>query len=120
MHLQTTIKELYAIVMSCTTWGDVLRKKRILFHCDNLAVVHIIQNGVCKNSDLMTLVRTLFYICTKYNIECSAVHVVGVLNQAADALSRGHLSKFYSLIPDVDRHATLPFYKSTTDYIELT
>ena len=119
-HRTITWKELYAIVMSCATWGNVLRKKRILFHCDNLAVVHIIQNGVCKNSDIMTLVRTLFYICAKYNIECSAVHVVGVLNQAADALSRGQLSKFYSLIPDADRHATLPIYKNITDYCELT
>ena len=58
----------------------------------------------------MTLVRTLFYICAKNKIECSAVHVVGVLNQAADALSRGQLSKCYSLIPDADRHATLPIY----------
>ena len=101
-----TWKELYAIVISCATWGHLLRTKRVLFHCDNLAVVHIISNGVSKNSHVMMLVRTLFYICARYNMECSAVHMAGKLNQAADALSRGRLLQFFSFKSDADIHAT--------------
>ena len=57
-----TWKELFAIVVACATWGDRLCQKRILFHCDNLAVVHIIRQGVSKNIDIMSLVITLFYM----------------------------------------------------------
>ena len=38
-----TWKELYAIVVACNTWGPKLHRKRVLFHCDNLSVVSIIQ-----------------------------------------------------------------------------
>ncbi len=36
-------KELYAIVMACETWGKHWSGKRLLFHCDNEAVVHVWQ-----------------------------------------------------------------------------
>ena len=38
-------KELYAIVVACETWGTQWSGKRILFHCDNQAVVPIVQTS---------------------------------------------------------------------------
>lgn len=34
-------QELYAIVMACEAWGHQWATKRILFHCDNIAVVQV-------------------------------------------------------------------------------
>ncbi len=55
-------KELYAIVMACETWGKHWSGKRLLFHCDNEAVVHVWQAGRSRCPDLMDLVRALFYV----------------------------------------------------------
>ena len=101
-----TWKELYAIVSACSTWGHLLMRKRLLLYCDNLAVVNIINNGSSKKTDLMILMRTLFYICAKYNIECSASHIAGVRNGIADALSRRQLVRFRLLAPNADQDRT--------------
>ena len=37
--------ELYPIVVACFLWGCQWQKKRILFHCDNMATVQIINKG---------------------------------------------------------------------------
>ncbi len=55
-------KELYAVVIACEVWGSHWSGKRILFHCDNLAIVHIWESGLSRCSDLMYLVRALFFV----------------------------------------------------------
>ena len=95
-------RELYSIVSASATWGPYLRSKRVLFHCDNEAVVQIIQKGSSRDADMMNLVRKLFYICVSNNFECSAVHIPGVRNEAADALSRLELDRFRSIRASAD------------------
>jgi hypothetical protein len=82
-----------------------------------MAVVNIIQCGVSKNGEIMHLVRTLFYVCAVYNMECLAVHVPGIQNDVADALSRCQVHRFRDLMPQADGTATHP--KKLTDIYEL-
>ena len=89
-------RELYAILCACVTWGHHLICKRVLFHCDNNVVVQCLCSGVSRNTELMTLLRKLFYICACFNFECSAVYIPSKANVLADALSRGNQSKFLS------------------------
>ena len=103
-----TWRELYAIVKATATWGKQLSKRRIRFHCDNEAVVFILQTGTSKCPQIMNLVRSLFYICEQFNIECSAEHIPGLKNEIADALSRLELSKFLLLVPHANIIPTLP------------
>ena len=56
----------------------------------------------------MVLVRALFYICAKHNLECTAVHIEGIRNNIADALSRLRLDTFKSLVPDSEETPTIP------------
>lgn len=101
-------RELYAIVKATATWGSRLARKRVLFHCDNLAVVHILQSGTSKSPEIMQLVRAMFYICANNNIEYWAHHVPGVKNNAADSLSRLQMDIFRNLVPQADFHPTIP------------
>ena len=55
-------KELYVIAMAAHVWGHHWRGKRILFHCNNVAVVAIWESGLRKSLDLMCLVHTLFLL----------------------------------------------------------
>ena len=101
-------RELFAIVIAIVTWGDQLKSKRVQFHCDNLTIVQILQKGTSPVCDLMVLVRALFYICAKHNLECTAVHIEGIRNNIADALSRLRLDTFKSLVPDSEETPTIP------------
>jgi hypothetical protein len=87
-------RELYAIVLASATWGYKLSGKRVIFNCDNEAIVHCIINGFSKNVDIMTLLRRLFFICACCNFECSAKHLPSKRNVLADALSRNDMNRF--------------------------
>ena len=52
------VKELVPIVMACIVWGKILRQQNVLAHCDNQAVVEVINTGSCKNPELMHLLRS--------------------------------------------------------------
>ncbi len=49
--------EMYPIVVACVLWGSGWCRKRIVFYCDNAAVVAIINKGRSKCPKLMALVR---------------------------------------------------------------
>ena len=99
-------KELYAIVMACNVWGQYWCRKRILFHCDNQSIVQVWESGLSRSSDLMHLVRALFFIAARHNFHVMICHIPGIDNSIADALSRMQLTRFRSLAPDANDHPT--------------
>jgi len=50
----------------------------------------------------MSLVRALFFISADNDFVCSAVHVSGIRNEAADAISRGRIALFHQLKPNAN------------------
>ena len=109
-------KELFAIVVTCATWGKHWVRKRILFHCDNAAVVDIWQKRSCRSPALMTLVRTLYYLAAKGNYHVGIAHIPGASNLTADSLSRFSMQAFRRLRPHADPQPTplcLPSYSTT-------
>ncbi len=100
-------KELYAIVIAaCEVWGSRWSGKRILFHCDNLAIVRIWESGLSRCSDLMYLVRALFLVAAHNNFNVLIWHVLGTNNCIADALSRLRLPLFRALAPEARPYPT--------------
>lgn len=95
-------KELFAIVMAAETWGSHWSGKRLLFHCDNQAIVQIWQSSLSRCSDLMHLVRALFFIAAQHNFNVIIRHIPGIDNSIADSLSRLQISRFRSLAPKAD------------------
>ena len=98
--------ELYPIVIACFLWGEQWNKKRILFHCDNMATVQILNKGRSKTSIINKLMKMLTWLAAKYNFTVHAEHVPGKLNGIADAISRFQMKKFRRLAPDTDLHPT--------------
>jgi len=43
--LSMSFKELYPIVVAAILWGKYWKRKRIVFHCDNIGTVHILKKG---------------------------------------------------------------------------
>lgn len=95
-------QELYAIVVACSIWGPTWSTRRVLFYCDNSAVVYIINTKRSKCSRIMSLLRSLTLATLKFNFYIKAKHVPGASNEIADSLSRFQVSRFRHLAPWAD------------------
>ncbi len=83
-----TFLELYPIVLAVYLFGDRFRNKRLVFHTDNEACVYIINKQTSRSPRIMRLVRQLVLCTLRRNTKFSAIHVPGIQNSKADALSR--------------------------------
>ena len=95
--LNIVILEMFPIVISVEIWANRLAKKCVTFHTDNQALVEVINKKTTKDKKLLVLVRSLVLSCLKHNILFKAVHLPGLCNTSADALSRLQVDKFKSL-----------------------
>jgi hypothetical protein len=98
--ISIAFQELYPIVVAAVLWGASWARKRILFHCDNQATVHILNKGRSPCKSIMKLMRRLVIVAATSNFHFLATHVPGRTNQIADALSRLNLQKFRQLAPE--------------------
>lgn len=94
--------ELYPIVMACVLWGHEWSRRRILFHCDNMSTVEIINRGRSKVNLIMKLMRKLTLQSALCNFTVHAEHIPGKHNSIADAISRFQMVKFRGLAPKAD------------------
>ena len=101
-------RELYAVVLAAATWAPAWSGRKILFHCDNMAVVQVLASGSSKNPELMALLRALFFIAASYQFTFSSTYVNIKLNVGADCLSRLDFYKFWSLVPGANWVMTTP------------
>ena len=79
-------------VSALQIFGVQLSNRNIVFHCDNKAIVDVINKQSCKDVELMKLMRCMVLTAMQYNIKFTAMHVPGKDNILADALSRLQVS----------------------------
>ena len=75
---------LVALKVFCRQWA----KKRVLVHCDNQAVVCVLQLGKANDPFLEAYARNVWLWAATHDIELTYVHAMGKYNRAADLLSR--------------------------------
>ena len=80
--------ELYPIFLMLHLVSSELINKRIIFHCDNQAIVNIINKQSSKCTLIMKLMRPMVLLMLQNNITFTAVHIPGKSNIVSDALSR--------------------------------
>ena len=80
--------EFYPIVVALQIFGKRITNRQVVFHCDNKAIVEVINKQRCKDKEIMKLMRHLVLTAMQYNIRFTAMHVPGKQNHLADALSR--------------------------------
>eukprot|EP00112_Aurelia_sp_Birch-Aquarium-sp1_P012765 Seg2688.4 transcript_id=Seg2688.4/GoldUCD/mRNA.D3Y31 product="hypothetical protein" protein_id=Seg2688.4/GoldUCD/D3Y31 len=96
--LNIAIKELVPIVLVGKMWGEAWERKRIVFRCDNMAVVQCLINGTCRDRHLAFLLRKLSILPILNNFTFTAIKN-GVKNGLADALSRFNFQAFFEAAP---------------------
>ncbi|XP_071118414.1 uncharacterized protein [Haliotis cracherodii] len=98
--------ELFPITLAIQLWAKQLANKKVLFYCDNQAVVAIINKQSTKATRVMSLLRRLILQCLRYNIMFKAKYVCSIANTIADALSRFQLKRFREAAPAADQNPT--------------
>ena len=83
------LKELL-IVLACAIWGPLWAHSQVQVLCDNVVVISIVNARTSKCKDIMHLL---------YDVTIKAVHIPGVLNNAADAISRNHPQVLHQVLP---------------------
>ena len=103
-----TWMELYPIVLSCATWGAHWERLRIRFHSDNQAVQAAVRSATCLCPNVLSLLRSLFYVTSIYSRLIDVEYIPGVENALADANSRGRLQVLRQLHPSANWQPTPP------------
>ena len=102
-----TVLELYPIVLALNIWMDHISNKKLRIHTDNQDLVHIINKKTSREKSIMPLVRKLVLTALHNNTLMHAVHIPGVSNSLADALSRLQLGRFRKLAPNMEAQASV-------------
>ena len=76
-RLHITFLELFPIFLSMFIFQDAFANRRLRFHCDNMAVVMILNTQSSRNKNVMSLVRAMVLQSLKINVKISAAHVRG-------------------------------------------
>ena len=101
MEVNIATKELVPLVLAAALWGARWKGCHVLFHVDNMAVVASVQRLNARDQLLGQFLHCLHFLAACFGFTFTATHILGVQNAAADALSRGDLSLFCSLFPQV-------------------
>ena len=94
-------KELLPVLLSCIVWGEEWSGKLIRCHCDNMAVVEVLNSGYSRDREMMHPLRCLFFIAEHFRIQVEAVHLPGKENGLADALSRNNIFCRHSRVQQI-------------------
>ena len=99
-------KELVPIILSCIVWWTLLTRKEVLFQCENLSLVTVINKGYSKDKTVMHLLHCLWFFVAYFDIVISAAHLPGRANIIADGLSRNNLAQCFLTNPKLSRVPT--------------
>ena len=92
--------EFLPIIFAIVIWGQSLTGKKIIFRCDNEALVSVLNQKTASDPVILALLRIFVIFCVDLDIEVRSRHIPGIVNSSADALSRGKLALFRRLNPD--------------------
>ena len=94
--------ELFALTVSVLTWAEEkeMKDSQIIIHCDNEAVVYMVNKMASSCAQCMKLLRILTLSGLKHNRRLLARHVRTEMNILADALSRHDFKRFWRNAPE--------------------
>ena len=86
------VLELYSILMLVVTFGTLLANSHVIFHCDDQAIVAVLNKQTSKSPIIMQLVRPLVLHLLRHNITFRSLYVRGKDNHANVMLCPVHRS----------------------------
>ena len=81
------VRELYPIVALKGMFDNLYQNQSLIFHCDNQAIVAVVNKRSAKNPTIMKLLNPLILNLVLNNIKFKAVYITSKDNVSADAIS---------------------------------
>ena len=101
--------ELYGVTAAVLQWIRRFQNKKICLFCDNISVVHMINNMSSSCGHCMILLRLVVLEGLRYNVKITARYINTKKNGRADALSRLDFDRFFRLSKaNIDEEPTSP------------
>lgn len=88
LRLNINFLELAAACIPLLAWAPLFCGCKVVVLSDNTQTVAFLNRGTTKNLEALQWLKKVFYCSVENNFRVYAVHSPGVLNVAADALSR--------------------------------
>ena len=94
--------ELFAMTAGIITWIQCFSNSRVILHCHNESVVHMLNGNCLTCSHCMVLIRIVVLQCLIHNVRIYVEHMSTKRNKIADSLSRLKMQCFEKLVKDMD------------------
>ena len=94
--------ELYGVMIAVYLWIGNFENQRVCLFCDNISVVHMINNTSSKCKNCMVLIRIITLVAMAKNVRIFAKYVDTKSNSKADTLSRLEFARFWRLDPGMN------------------
>eukprot|EP00731_Ephydatia_muelleri_P003574 Em0001g3574a len=108
-------KEFIPILIAALVWGRSWSGQKVLCHCNNQVVVAAIRSRSSAQTQIMHLLRCLFFIKASSNFSPAAEYITSAENAIADALSRDNLNSF-QMVPGASR-GPAPIHPQTVEVL---
>lgn len=82
------IQEFIPIFLALDIWGRHFRHSALTFHCDNNAVVNVLNVGTTRDPDMLKVLHAVTLLALRLDVNICALHYPGKCNIIADHLSR--------------------------------
>jgi hypothetical protein len=82
-----SVRELYPVIAVINSFGHKMKNAVILFHCDNQAIMLVINSQYSKGKKIMALLQPLILSLLLHNIAFRAEYIPYMENTIADTLS---------------------------------
>ena len=80
--------EMLNVVIALRTWAKYWQHTKVIFFCDNLAVVHVVKTNRTRGKFLALCLRNIWLLAALHDVEIELKHIPGKENIEADVLSR--------------------------------
>lgn len=91
------VLELYPITLAVYLFGSFWQNKNILLICDNLSIVHCLNNQTSKDKTVMRMLRIIVLESLKFNFCFASKHISSKSNIICDKLSRFQIAEAKAL-----------------------
>lgn len=94
------VKEALIVSLAVNRWAHLWANCMVVVHSDNITALAGLNKGTSKSPLAMKGLREIFWLSNAYNFTIGGVHIPGVDNAKADAISRLHRPESISRLSD--------------------
>ena len=87
------VKEILTVIVAVCLWGSQLHGSHILLHSDNTTNVQSLNTRRPHSPLIQQCLQVLWFLCASHDLDITARHIPGYLNDLADLLSCWSIDK---------------------------